>query len=69
MEMGVEAQRDEASAFDFDSFYEAALPIVYGYLLRLCGGNHDRTRDLTQDTWLDSPLTDEQRVLFDQMLA
>jgi len=21
-------------------------------LLRLCGGDHDKTRDLTQDTWL-----------------
>ena len=38
--------------FDFDAFYDASLPIVYGYLLRLCGGDHDRTRDLTQDTWV-----------------
>jgi RNA polymerase sigma-70 factor (ECF subfamily) len=52
MEMGVEATRDAGPTFDFDSFYDAALPIVYGYLLRLCGGDHDKTRDLTQDTWL-----------------
>jgi RNA polymerase sigma-70 factor (ECF subfamily) len=50
--MGVEAKRDAGPTFDFDSFYDAALPIVYGYLLRLCGGDHDKTRDLTQDTWL-----------------
>jgi RNA polymerase sigma-70 factor (ECF subfamily) len=52
METGVERERDVSQAFDFDAFYDAALPIVYGYLLRLCGGDHDKTRDLTQDTWL-----------------
>jgi RNA polymerase sigma-70 factor (ECF subfamily) len=36
---------------EFDAFYDRALPIVYGYLLRLCGGNSDDAWDLTQDTW------------------
>jgi RNA polymerase sigma-70 factor (ECF subfamily) len=52
MEMGVQREGQVTPAFDFDTFYDDALPIVYGYLLRLCGGDHDRTRDLTQDTWL-----------------
>lgn len=52
METGVECERDAAPTFDFDAFYDESLPIVYGYLLRLCGGDHDKTRDLTQDTWL-----------------
>jgi RNA polymerase sigma-70 factor, ECF subfamily len=50
--MGVGANRDAVSELDFDAFYDASLPIVYGYLLRLCGGDHDKTRDLTQDTWV-----------------
>ena len=29
-----------------------ALPVVYGYLLRLCGGDRDEAWDLTQDSWL-----------------
>jgi RNA polymerase sigma-70 factor (ECF subfamily) len=42
-------------AFDgvrFDDFYDRALPVVYGYLLRLCGGNRDEAWDLTQDSWV-----------------
>jgi RNA polymerase sigma-70 factor (ECF subfamily) len=44
-----------AKAFDgvsFDDFYDRALPVVYGYLLRLCGGDRDEAWDLTQDSWL-----------------
>ena len=44
-----------AKAFDdlqFDEFYERALPVVYGYLLRLCGGDRDGAWDLTQESWL-----------------
>ena len=52
MDMGVEPNREAVPPFDFDAFYDASLPIVYGYLLRLCGGDHDKTRDLTQDTWV-----------------
>jgi RNA polymerase sigma-70 factor (ECF subfamily) len=37
---------------DFDAFYDSALPVVFGYLLRLCGGDRDHAWDLTQDTWL-----------------
>ena len=36
----------------FDEFYERALPVVYGYLLRLCGGDREAAWDLTQDSWL-----------------
>jgi RNA polymerase sigma-70 factor (ECF subfamily) len=42
-------------AFDvvtFDEFYDRALPVVYGYLLRLCGGDRDEAWDLTQDSWI-----------------
>jgi RNA polymerase sigma-70 factor (ECF subfamily) len=52
MEIGVGSNREAVPPFDFDAFYDASLPIVYGYLLRLCGGDHDKTRDLTQDTWV-----------------
>ena len=44
-----------ANAFDggqFDDFYDRALPVVYGYLLRLCGGDRDAAWDLTQDSWV-----------------
>jgi RNA polymerase sigma-70 factor (ECF subfamily) len=44
-----------AKAFDgvpFDDFYDRALPVVYGYLLRLCGGDRDEAWDLTQDSWI-----------------
>lgn len=44
-----------AKAFDdvsFDEFYERALPVVYGYLLRLCGGDPEEAWDLTQDSWV-----------------
>lgn len=36
----------------FRAFYRAALPDVYGYLLRLCAGDRARAEDLTQDVWL-----------------
>ena len=44
-----------AEVFDgvpFDEFYDRALPVVYGYLLRLCGGDADEAWDLTQDSWI-----------------
>ena len=44
-----------AAAFDdvvFDEFYDRALPVVYGYLLRLCGGDREQAWDLTQDSWV-----------------
>jgi len=44
-----------AKGFDgvaFNDFYDQALPVVYGYLLRLCGGDRDAAWDLTQDSWL-----------------
>jgi RNA polymerase sigma-70 factor, ECF subfamily len=51
--MGADTSRP-ATAYDaagFDDFYDRALPVVYGYLLRLCGGDRERAWDLTQDSW------------------
>ena len=36
----------------FDDFYDRTLPVVYGYLLRLCGGDREEAWDLTQDSWM-----------------
>jgi len=36
----------------FDTFYDDAMPIVYGYLVRLCGGDTEQAWDLAQDTWV-----------------
>jgi RNA polymerase sigma factor (sigma-70 family) len=36
---------------DFDAFYDDALPVVFGFLLRACGGDRDQAWDLTQDVW------------------
>ena len=44
-----------AKVFDgvaFDDFYDRALPVVYGYPLRLCGGDREEAWDLTQDSWM-----------------
>ena len=44
-----------AKVFDgvaFDDFYDRALPVVNGYLLRLCGGDREEAWDLTQDSWM-----------------
>lgn len=41
------------SADDFTAFYRANLPTVYGYLLRLSGGDRALAEDLTQDTWFE----------------
>lgn len=40
------------SVAEFDAFYADALPVVFGYLQRLCGGDEERAWDLTQDAWL-----------------
>jgi RNA polymerase sigma-70 factor (ECF subfamily) len=37
---------------ELDAFYDRALPAVFGYLVRLSGGDRDRAWDLTQDTWM-----------------
>jgi RNA polymerase sigma-70 factor (ECF subfamily) len=42
----------ETTAAALDAFYDDAMPIVYGYLVRLCGGNTDEAWDLAQDTWV-----------------
>lgn len=41
----------------FRAFYAANVAIVYGYLLRLCGGDAGKAEELTQDTWCE--LVDE----------
>ncbi len=43
---------DLSSAASFGRFYRAQLPVVYGYLLRLAGGDQLLAEDLTQDTFL-----------------
>jgi RNA polymerase sigma-70 factor (ECF subfamily) len=35
----------------FDAFYRRNLAIVYGYVLRLCGGSVEHAQDLTQEAW------------------
>ena len=52
----MEIERSESpnsySMLGFDMFYRRNLPVIYGYLLRLCGGRIDQAQDLTQETWL-----------------
>ncbi len=43
---------DSDEPLGFDAFYRRNLPVVYGYVLRLCGGRIDQAQDLTQETWL-----------------
>ncbi len=45
----VESMMDEAR---FEAFYDRALPVVYGYLWRRCGGDEAEAMDLTQETFL-----------------
>lgn len=52
--MGTDASlpRKAYDAGWFDDFYDSALPVVFGYLLRLCGGDREQAWDLTQDSWV-----------------
>ena len=52
--MGIERSEsaNSYSTLGFDMFYRRNLPVIYGYLLRLCGGRIDQAQDLTQETWL-----------------
>jgi RNA polymerase sigma-70 factor, ECF subfamily len=53
--MNADAKPPSGDAFsdvEFNAFYDAALPVVYGYLLRLCGGDDEEAWDLTQDAWM-----------------
>ncbi|HJQ96138.1 MAG TPA: sigma-70 family RNA polymerase sigma factor [Acidimicrobiia bacterium] len=38
----------------FQSFYEEALPVVYGYFFRRCGGDREVVADLTQETFVSA---------------
>ena len=49
--MPIEHAEVSTSAEGFAGFYQANLPMVYGYLLRLSGGDRALAEDLTQDTW------------------
>ena len=42
----------DMSAGSFAAFYDQALPHVYGYLVRRCGGSAAVAEDLTQETFL-----------------
>jgi RNA polymerase sigma-70 factor (ECF subfamily) len=54
--MDVSAPRAEAKlgldARSFGAFYDDALPHIYGYFLRRCGGSVTMAEDLTQETFL-----------------
>src|SRR5262245_22181284 len=50
--MRTEAGPSAKADIPFDEFYDQALPVVYGYLLRLCGGDREAAWDLTQDSWV-----------------
>jgi RNA polymerase sigma-70 factor (ECF subfamily) len=50
--MPTEGAGVHTSAEAFSDFYRANGPTVYGYLLRLCGGDRSLAEDLTQDVWL-----------------
>lgn len=55
MELAVEAAETLGLDPDaFRSFYEEALPKVYGYFLHRCGGSVPVAEDLTQETFLAS---------------
>ena len=43
---------DLSSPAGFTRFYRSNLPTVFGYLLRLCGGDRSLAEDLTQDSFL-----------------
>lgn len=49
--MPIEHAEVNASVEEFAGFYRANLPMVYGYLLRLSGGDRALAEDLTQDAW------------------
>jgi RNA polymerase sigma-70 factor (ECF subfamily) len=51
--MPIEHAEVSTSAEGFAGFYRANLPMVYGYLLRLSGGDRALAEDLTQDTWFE----------------
>lgn len=38
----------------FREFYDEALPVVYGYFFKRCGGRRDVVADLTQETFLSA---------------
>lgn len=49
---GIDPPSRALSRDAFDAFYTDALPIVFGYLVKLCGGDREQAWDLTQDAWM-----------------
>lgn len=52
MESDAAQGEDLSSPAAFTRFYRSNLPTVFGYLLRLCGGDRSLAEDLTQDSFL-----------------
>lgn len=52
MESAAARGEDVLSTAEFTRFYRSHLPAVFGYLLRLCGGDRNLAEDLTQDSFL-----------------
>lgn len=44
----------------FREFYDRALPVVYGYFFRRCGGRRDIAEDLTQETFVSAVMSLKQ---------
>src|SRR5262245_5187036 len=44
---GLSPHKPVMSPEEFSAFYREQLPVVYGYLLRLCAGNQAEAEDLT----------------------
>lgn len=44
---------DVASASGFAAFYDAHASVVFGYLLRLCGGDSRQAEEIAQQAWFE----------------
>ncbi len=49
--MGLEKQTPTTAADDFAAMYDAALPVVYGFISLRVGGNRSLAEDLTADAF------------------
>lgn len=52
----------------FREFYDEALPVVYGYFFKRCGGRRDVVADLTQETFLSALQSLEKGALVEAQL-
>lgn len=53
----------------FRELYDEALPVVYGYFFKRCGGRRDVAADLTQETFLSALQSLEKRARVEARLA